>query len=225
MRIQGGQRIRFRALYFWESFFIENDISLPDSFWQDAKNSIGQTILHAPELESIYQRIERCRLTGAVFDTWLRGQGLSAAAYILDLVQQYSSHQPVYLDHSDLMAIENAKALIKASLKNTPTIPELCKSVGMNKNKLQRGFRLTEGKSIAEYIRILRMERALDLLEDSTLSILEVAKEVGYHGVSNFYHTFQQTFWETPPGCPGAFEKVKPASSQVFPSPHWLTLG
>ncbi|MFQ9798554.1 MAG: helix-turn-helix domain-containing protein [Clostridia bacterium] len=151
--------------------------------------------------KSIYQRIERCRLTGAVFDTWLRGQGLSAAAYILDLVQQYSSHQPVYLDHSDLMAIENAKALIKASLKNTPTIPgTLQKRWYEQEQAARRGFRLSqEGKSIAEYIRILRMERALDLLEDSTLSILEVAKEVGYHGVSNFYHTFPQTFLrETP---------------------------
>ena len=42
------------------------------------------------------------------------------------------------------------------------------------------------------------MERALDLLEDDTLSIQEVAKEVGYNGISNFYAVFRQTFGDTP---------------------------
>ena len=66
------------------------------------------------------------------------------------------------------------------------------------KNKLQKGFRLTEGKSVAEYVRTLRMERALDLLEDDTLSIQDVAEKVGYNGISNFYAVFRQTFGDTP---------------------------
>ena len=44
----------------------------------------------------------------------------------------------------------------------------------------------------------LRMERALDLLEDDTLSIQDVAEKVGYNGISNFYAVFRQTFGDTP---------------------------
>ncbi len=36
------------------------------------------------------------------------------------------------------------------------------------------------------------MERALDLLEDDTLSIQDVAEKVGYNGISNFYAVFRQ---------------------------------
>ena len=47
----------------------------------------------------------------------------------------------------------------------TSTILELSKSVALNKNKLQKAFQLTEGKSIGEYIRALRMALALELLD------------------------------------------------------------
>lgn len=198
MKISGGQRLRFQGLYFQEAFFIENHIPLYDSFWRDAKNTINGTDLHAPELTLIYHRIEQCRLTGSAFQIWLKGLGLEAAGYLIDLVQQLSSQSPVYLDESETHAVEIAKAIIKANLKDEPTILEICKEVGINKNKLQQGFRLTEGKSIAEYIRTLRMERALDLLEKNTLSIQDISEEIGYRGISNFYAVFHRTFGDTP---------------------------
>ena len=69
--------------------------------------------------------------------------------------------------------------------------------VALNKNKLQKAFQLTEGISIREYIRALRMELALEPFEKSDMSTGNIEKAVGYHGVSNFYHVFQQRFGET----------------------------
>lgn len=198
MKITGGQRLRFRGMYFQESFFQENNISLYDSFWKDAKRSLTCNEIHSPELLSIYQRIEKCPLTGEAFQLWMRGQGLAVAGYLLDLVQKYTSAPPVYLSEDEIAAVLQAKKLIQEHIGNVPTILDLCKSVALNKNKLQKAFQLTEGKSIGEYIRTLRMERALELLEKSDMSTTEIAKAVGYHGVSNFYHAFQQKFGETP---------------------------
>ena len=198
MKISGGQRLRFRGIYFQESFFRENNVDLYDSFWEDAKRSLSSNELHSPELLSIYQRIERCPLTGEAFQLWMRGQGLAAAGYLLDLVQRYTSVPPVYLSEDEIAAVLQAKKLIQEHIGNVPTILDLCKSVALNKNKLQKAFQLTEGKSVGEYIRTLRMERALELLEKSDLNTSEIAKAVGYHGVSNFYHAFRQKFGETP---------------------------
>ena len=69
--------------------------------------------------------------------------------------------------------------------------------VALNKNKLQKAFQLTVGISIREYFRALRMELALEPFEKSDMSTGNIAKAVGYHGVSNFYHVFQQRFGET----------------------------
>lgn len=198
MKISGGQRLRFRGIYFQESFFRENNVALYDSFWEDAKRSLAFNELHSPELLSIYQRIEKCPLTGEAFQLWMRGQGLAAAGYLLDLVQKYTSAPPVYLSEDEIAAVLQAKKLIQEHIGNVPTILDLCKSVALNKNKLQKAFQLTEGKSVGEYIRTLRMERALELLEKSDMTTSEIAKAVGYHGVSNFYHAFQQKFGETP---------------------------
>ena len=190
MKISGGQRLRFRGIYFQESFFRENNVALYDSFWEDAKRSLAFNELHSPELLSIYQRIEKCPLTGEAFRLWMRGQGLAAAGYLLDLVQKYTSAPPVYLSEDEIVAVLQAKRLIKENIDSVPTILELSKRVALNKNKLQKAFQLTEGKSVGEYIRTLRMERALELLEKSDLNTSEIAKAVGYHGVSNFYHAF-----------------------------------
>lgn len=198
MKIFGGQRLRFQGLYFQEAFFKENSIPLYDSFWRDAKNTIHGADLHAPKLVSISRRIEQCRLTGIAFDTWMKGLGMEAAGYLIDLVQRLSAQPPVCLDEHEIRAVEKAKAILQASLKHPPAVMDLCKKVGVNKNKLQKGFRLTEGKSVAAYIRTLRMERALNLLEDDALSIQAVAEAVGYNGISNFYAVFRQTFGDTP---------------------------
>ena len=198
MRITGGQRLRFRGMYFQESFFKGNNVSLYDSFWEDAKRSLTCNEIHSPELLSIYQRIEKCPLTGDAFQLWMRGQGLAAAGHLVDLTQRYAAAPPVYLSEDEIAAVLHAKRLIKENIGNVPTILELCKSVALNKNKLQKAFQLTAGKSIGEYIRTLRMELALELLEKSDMSTGDIARAVGYHGVSNFYYVFQQKFGETP---------------------------
>lgn len=198
MRITGGQQLKFQGLYFQEAFFAENRIPLYDSFWRDAKNTIHGTNIHMPEIVSIYRRIKQCRLTGLAFDTWFHGLGMEAAGYLIDMVHQLSAQPPIYLDESEIRAVEEAKGIIQNRLKSLPSIVEICREVGTNKNKLQKGFRLIEGKSVAEYIRTVRMERALDLLEENVFSIHEIAHEVGYHGISNFYSAFHHTFGDTP---------------------------
>lgn len=198
MRISGGQRLRFRGMYFQESFFRENGLRLYDSFWEDAKQSIACHQIHSPELLSIFQRIEKCPLTGEPFQIWIRGQGLASAGYLLELVQRYAAAPPVYLAEGDITAVEKAKQIIQNNISDVPTITELCRQVSLNKNKLQKAFHLTEGKSIGEYVRTLRMESALDLLEKSDMTMQEIAKAVGCQSISNFYRVFQQKFGETP---------------------------
>lgn len=198
MKISGGQRLKFQGLYFQEAFFKEHQIPLYDNFWWDAKHTIHGKTLHSPEFISIYRRIRQCRLNGLAFDVWMKGIGIETVGYLIDTVQKLSLQPPMYLDAADSQAVERAKRIITDRLNNLPTVIDLCKEVGVNKNKLQKIFRLTEGKSVAEYVRTVRMEKALDLLEENTLSICEIAREVGYHGISNFYSAFHHTFGDTP---------------------------
>ena len=127
-------------MYFQEQFFQENNVRLYGSFWEDAKRSIGSGEIHSPELTAIYQRIERCPLKGEPFQIWMRGQGLAATGFLLDLVHRYSTTQPVYLSEAELAAVAEAKRFIRSNLRNMPSILELCKRVAMIKTSSRRRF-------------------------------------------------------------------------------------
>ena len=169
------------------------------AFGRMLKQSLTCNEIHSPELLSVYSgRIENCPLAGDAFQLWMRGQGLTAASYLLDLMQRYTSASPVYLSEDEIAAVLQAKRLIKETSAVFPQFLNLAKALLLTKTSSKKHFQLTEGKSIGEYIRALRMELALELLEKSDMSTGDIAKAVGYHGVSNFYHIFQQRFGETP---------------------------
>ena len=100
------------------------------SFWEDAKRSIGSGEIHSPELTAIYQRIERCPLTGEPFQIWMRGQGLAATGFLLDLVHKYSTTQPVYLSEAELAAVSESKQFIRSKMCIRDSARAACLSSG-----------------------------------------------------------------------------------------------
>lgn len=63
---------------------------------------------------------------------------------------------------------------------------------------LGRVFKAVHGKSIKDYIRIKRMEYAMQLLTETDLSIEEIYVRVGYCGKAQFYKNFKEFYGETP---------------------------
>ena len=120
MKMTGGQRLRFRGMYFQESFFRKTTSLSMTASGRTPKRSLTGGELHCPELLSIYQRIEKCPLTGEAFRLWMRGQGLGAAGYLLDLVQRYAAAPPVYLREDEIAAVLRAKQIIKEDLCGVP---------------------------------------------------------------------------------------------------------
>ena len=57
-----------------------------------------------------------CPLAGDAFQLWMRGQGLTAASYLLDLMQRYTSASPVYL--LSLIHISKAANAMRQSITN-----------------------------------------------------------------------------------------------------------
>ncbi|MDD6547578.1 helix-turn-helix transcriptional regulator, partial [Blautia massiliensis (ex Durand et al. 2017)] len=54
------------------------------------------------------------------------------------------------------------------------------------------------GTGIAEHIRILRMEKAKQLLEDRSLPLAEIASQCGYKDYNYFITVFKRTVGVTP---------------------------
>lgn len=64
--------------------------------------------------------------------------------------------------------------------------------------RLVRSFRRTYGISLARFMRVLQLQRALSLLSDPAISLSAVAAETGFSDQSHMTRAFAQTYGATP---------------------------
>ena len=68
----------------------------------------------------------------------------------------------------------------------------------MNQYKLKNGFKYLFGTSIFEFQRIAKMEKAKEILLNTSNQIDDIAYELGYDHPSNFRKAFKRHFKFTP---------------------------
>ncbi|MBN2706682.1 MAG: helix-turn-helix transcriptional regulator [Deltaproteobacteria bacterium] len=89
-------------------------------------------------------------------------------------------------------AIDEAVDILRRQWSDPPSIAALARRVGTNECYLKSEFRQALGLSIGEFVRKLRMERALELIEAGGQSVLETAYSVGYSNPSHFSAAFKR---------------------------------
>ncbi len=78
------------------------------------------------------------------------------------------------------------------------TIQVLCDEMAMSKSQLYRKFNALTNIPAAKYIRTLRMKKAKELLQTTSMNITEVGYEVGMKSVSGFSKLFKEEFGYSP---------------------------
>lgn len=101
---------------------------------------------------------------------------------------------PYRFSNHDIKMINVAKNRIIDNIKNTPQVKVLAHKIGMNTNKLQKGFHMLFGKSIRQFTISLKMHYAINLLDQGGLSISEVAYRIGYTNKGHFSNLFKKEF-------------------------------
>jgi AraC-like DNA-binding protein len=94
--------------------------------------------------------------------------------------------------------IQEAMNFIQSNFRETITIPQIAKEVGINQCYLKKGFKEMYGKTIYSMVQTLRMEMAHEFLKNSSLNILEIALEVGYTNAASFSTAFKQFYGYSP---------------------------
>lgn len=78
------------------------------------------------------------------------------------------------------------------------SLAEFAQSVNLSVWRLCHIFKSDVGMPPIKYLRLLRMERAKDLLESSFLSVKEIAFQVGLNDESHFVRDFKSTYGYSP---------------------------
>ena len=103
----------------------------------------------------------------------------------------------VRLTREDRDKIDIIKAILEKEYKNHYTHQQLAQKVSINESKLQLGFKLIHQKTLYEYLRWVRIQKAQELLSSTDLPIKLIAGKVGYD-VSNFNKRFKEVTGVTP---------------------------
>ena len=78
------------------------------------------------------------------------------------------------------------------------TVSELEKEFHYHRNYYSLILKKYRGKSFQQYVIEIRMKYAKQLLEQTTLSVKQVAQQIGYENVSHFHHLFEKYYGKTP---------------------------
>ena len=87
---------------------------------------------------------------------------------------------------------------MREDVRGELSLGEFAQSVNLSVWRLCHIFKSDVGMPPIRYLRLLRMERAKDLLESSFLSVKEIAFQVGLHDESHFVRDFKSTYGFSP---------------------------
>ena len=87
---------------------------------------------------------------------------------------------------------------MRADVRGELSLAELAHSVNLSVWRLSHIFKSDVGMPPIRYLRLLRMERAKNLLESSFLSVKEIAFQVGLNDESHFVRDFKSTYGFSP---------------------------
>jgi AraC family transcriptional regulator len=105
---------------------------------------------------------------------------------------------PAWMPRGRPNYLRDVIAYLRANISSERGIASIAWDAGASPIHLARSFRRSYGISLARFIRVLQMQHALRLLNESTLSISAVASEAGFSDQSHMTRAFAQTYGLTP---------------------------
>lgn len=101
------------------------------------------------------------------------------------------------LSKTDIEQLAYARKILLNRLDSPPSLLELSHIIHMNDCKLKRSFKQYYGKTVYEFVREQRLEKAFSILEQGNCNVSEAACAVGYTNVSHFSESFKKRFGVT----------------------------
>lgn len=75
---------------------------------------------------------------------------------------------------------------------------KLAREFGLNENYMVQIFKKTTNKTISYYINSKRIEKAIEMLEDSEIKIIDIAFNIGFENYNHFFNCFKKTTGMSP---------------------------
>jgi transcriptional regulator GlxA family with amidase domain len=98
----------------------------------------------------------------------------------------------IQLPTTDDKRLNGITSSLRTRLHERLTLEETAKSAGMSVRSLTRLFQTQLHITYIQYLKMLRIIRAMELIKDTDLNMTEIAYEVGYSNIAAFSNNFYQ---------------------------------
>jgi len=105
---------------------------------------------------------------------------------------------PEGLSREDVRKLHHAREVLESRLAEPPSLLALSRIIGLNDFKLKKGFKACFGSTVFEYLREVRLNRAMAMLRNQEANVTEAAASVGYSNASAFAEQFCKRFGMKP---------------------------
>lgn len=126
-------------------------------------------------------------------------------SYLIELLfliaRLHASAEPASTPALDAASPDDMQAVIlylHSHYQQKLTLPALAETFHTNRTTLTQQFRQATGTSIRAYLTQLRLRLSTSMLMDTSLSIEEIARRVGFKDMTHFGRTFRKHFDCTP---------------------------
>ena len=127
----------------------------------------------------------------------------------------YANFSPS-LHHGD-DAVLRVQLWLQSSPPKSITIDRMTVEAKLGQRTFLRRFQKATGLTPTEYVQHLKVQKARELLEFTTLSIKEISWKVGYQDVGYFRKTFQKAVGLSPADYRRRFSPPDPGSTAHLP--------
>ncbi len=117
----------------------------------------------------------------------------------LSLMHIYIDTLNEKLMSKDEYAIQRAKNYVNNSFQGNASVTEISEKLGLHPNYFSSLFKNRTGQTFSDYLRSVRVKKAMELMSTTNLKVYEIACQVGYNDNAQFYRAFRQVTG-VPPG-------------------------
>lgn len=175
----------------WEEFWVGFNGNFPEKLMNQgfftAENPFINVGMNRELLSLFHSLIDMVRQSPTGYPQVIAGITLQ----ILGLLNSVSLYDPSDQDNTGML-ISKAKFLIQESLEKPIDMAKLVKELPMGYSSFRKAFKKATGESPNQYHLNLRLNRAKNLLQSTTLHINEIAYQTGFESVFYFSKLFKK---------------------------------
>ncbi len=132
----------------------------------------------------------------AAFGYEMKVQGKAGQLW-LALISRRTSENNVNLNRNH-DTVQEIISYLQTHYQDPVSLNQIARAVGFSESECCRLFKRVTGETILNYLKSYRLTRSVELLEETDLTVSQIAYESGFSGASYYIESFRQVLDQTP---------------------------